>query len=793
MLQLEENVRTPSLDKCVQTYLIDLELFYAKLSVNNSKAAEDILWLQSRELSRSLCAESKDLLNILMVLLRKHFNTFRDYPHVFFQTVLNEGGPVLSPMASNMLQNKYLEIPFMEIVNKQMQQEAVLARFQCSSEVACFDVSPQLDYMVCECKDGTIQLWSVRTGGLLWTRPVKVEKRFLSFYGTFRIPLPSSDVSSLYRSTVFHPTEDVVLPGVLSHAYDFHGDLNPLFPESNCIFTVCSISGDKTTMLTNCLHNAKCIIMWSLKNGSEITRTTRDEDVLSFARSRDGKLLAISHLSGRIAIVDVVDCFRTLGQTNLQNACGMITFSPDSRSLLCYHFTLVGVKSSLFRLNINIAEQLSCRVDVLEETSVTWEFESRSDGGFLLGDPLPFVSEKEVFLHGKCQFVLDKQTVLRSDSDRVDLLNINEQQQNEKKPTHAIAIQIAFSLSGEAIYVVSRQQLSATTVTAWNVSSSERIAEKEVDVSRSSCSCLLAVKGGVLIITGMCTLQMWNFELSKCIRCWTNIGSVTDLFPITEERVACTTKEMKVIILDSTSGVVLSTIEIGRTTNLLACNSKFQILTQSEGHSLRLLDHKTILWEKQLLRSMCGRFSPAETFVISIPKELSEDGIYVFEAFSGKPLHVLVRTFGLCSLFECEFVSDEECVVTYEDSSKERVVQLFNVKSGDLLSNLPLSNVPPRNLRPSNLPRSSFPIQRLNCLAASPCKGLFAIYRDYSEHGYELIQVRLPGDEECRKSKWTPNPGKHRKVHEREQEVSHCQTNGNILVTNLKRNNQNRF
>jgi len=319
MLQLDENVKTPSLEKCVQTYMTDLELLYAKLCVNNSTAAEDILWLQSHELSRSLCAESKGLLKILMVFLRKHFSTFANHPHVFFETALNEGGPVLSPMASNILQNKYPEIPYMEFMNKQMQQGAVLARFQCSSEVVCFDVSPQLDYIVCECRDGTIQLWSlrIRTGEHLWTLREKVVNplslALLRFSQSSLFPLlfyrSSSDVLSLYRSIVFHPTEDLVLPGILSHGYDFHGDLKPLFPESNCSFTVCSISGDKTTMLTNCPHNNKCIIMWSLKNGSEITRTTRDEDVLSFARSRDGKLLVISHVSGRIAIVDVVDGF----------------------------------------------------------------------------------------------------------------------------------------------------------------------------------------------------------------------------------------------------------------------------------------------------------------------------------------------------------------------------------------------------------------------------------------------------------------------------------------------------
>jgi len=263
-----------------------------------------------------------------MLLLRKHFSSLTDHPHLVFQTLLIEGGPVLPPMASNMLQKKYCEILYMEFVNKQMRQGAGLARFQCSSSVACFDVSPQLDYVVCECNNRTIQLWSLRTGELLWRRPLRVEKRY---YGNLRLISESSISSvvfSFHRSVVFHPNEEVVLPGVLSHAYDFNGDLKPLFPEGHCSFTVCSISGDKTTMLTDCPDDGKSIITWSLKNGSEITCTTRDDYVLSFALSRAEKLLAISHSAGRIAIVDVVDCFRTLGQTDLQPVCGVIKVIP---------------------------------------------------------------------------------------------------------------------------------------------------------------------------------------------------------------------------------------------------------------------------------------------------------------------------------------------------------------------------------------------------------------------------------------------------------------------------------
>ena len=715
--------------------MTDLELLYAKLCVNNSMAAEEILWLQSQDPPRARCADSKDLLSILMVLLRKYFSTLTDHPHLFFQAVLNDGGPVLSPMASNILQNKYPEIPYMEFVNKQKRQGAVLASFQCSSSVICFDVSPELDYMVCECYDGTIHLWSLRTGKQLWKRSVMVKKLPHVIFRTWRISPSSSHVLSFYRSLVFHPTEAVVLPGVLSQAYDFNGDLKPLFPESNCSFTVCSISGDKTTMLTDCPHNAKCIILWSLRTGSEINRNTRDEDVLSFAWSRDGKLLAISHLSGCIAIVDAVDGFRTLGKTYFQRVCGMIKFSPDSRSLLCHSSTGFKNSSCTFRLICNVAGHASCRLDVLEEPYVNWQLESRSEGGFLLGDPLSCAFDG-IVLCLSYDFVLDKHTVLRMRADCVQMWNIDEQQENENKPAHTIVKQIVFSLSGENIYVVSSHDdlyaTTKTTVTAWNVSSSERVSNKKVDVLCCR-NCLSAVKGGVLVIRGTGILQMWNFELSKCVQDWTNICIVKDVIPICEERVACAAGE-KVIILDTTNEEILSTIQIGPYTHLLACNSKFQILTWSEDELLCLSDRKTTLWEKQLYTCKFGKFSPAETFVIISFHFWATRGICVLDVVSGKTLHVLSTSVNV-SL--CEFVTDEECVFISWLPSEQCRVQLFNVKSGDLLSNLPLSDLQ---------------LGSTTCLAASPCKRLVAILR--RGHEFELIQVQLPRDEDSRKSKW---------------------------------------
>jgi len=782
MLKLEENLRLRSLEKCVETYVTDLDLLYAKLCLNRSMAVKEILWLQSQEHSRVLSADSKHLLSTLMVLLRKHFRTLTDHPHIFFQTLLNEGGSVLSSMASNMLQNKYPAVTYMEFVDKQIQERPFLARFQCSSEVACFDVSPRLDYMVCECADETIQLWSLHSGELLWKRPVRVTKSYLVFLGVFRRVSSLSDVLSCYRSVVFHPSEEVVLPGVLSHAYDFNGDLKHLFPQSSCSFTVCSISRDKTTMLTDCPHNSKCIILWSLKNGTEITRTTRNEPVLSFAWSRDGKLLAISHLTGVISIVDVVDDFRTVGQTTITRVSGMLTFSPHCQSLFCCHFSLDGFMESPIRLNINIAEHATFQVDVLDRSSVLpLEFQSRSEGGFVLGDPLQCSFDKQVFVGWTSDFVLDKQSVLRSynNSGYLVMLNINDPEETEKVYLRRGWIrkigQIVFSLTGEIICVSTSGgsiiacnvangrtsviqagtefHLPLASIMPMSISSMPYVGACSVSnpytslvtgssimpylmhhESQHRCNHILAVEGGVLFFNSSGTPVLWNFELSKCIRQWPFISRVRRMIPISEERVAFETNERKVIILDTTSDETLATIPLGCKDDLLACNSKLQLLLLTESrHPLLLTDGKTTLWKNELSinreilsSEMFSVFSPAETSVIIGVTSLFDPGLHVFDAVSGKALHILFKGQGL---LDCKFISDEECVVTCRATQGVCPLQLFNVKSGDLLSIIDME-------------------REVNHLAACPRKRLLAIENMESEHGFALIQVQLPRDKD---------------------------------------------
>ena len=336
--------RRPSeLEEVTKAYVIDLEVVYAKTCLSNTLAAEDLVWLQKEGFSALLSQDSQNILNMLLFLLRKYLYRFTDRPRVFLQTMLNQGGKVLSVEASILLQDKYPEIPYLENVHKEKQQGGVVARFECSSYVVCLDVSPHLEYMVCECSNGMLQLWSLH-------------------YHEAGTVVPSSDVFLFFRSVVFHPTEKLVLPGVLSHhAYTMDGILRVLFPKSSCSFSVCSVSRNKTKILTDCVENSKCLVMWSLESGSETARITSNEDILSFAWSQDKGLLAISHPSGLIRLLDEVGGFRNVAQTSTPEVCGMLKFSPDNRFLFCLHWSGY---LHLFRIEISAEKHGSFSLSV---------------------------------------------------------------------------------------------------------------------------------------------------------------------------------------------------------------------------------------------------------------------------------------------------------------------------------------------------------------------------------------------------------------------------------------------
>ena len=775
MLQLDD-ARVCSLQEVVAKFVLDVELVYAKLCVNVTAAFEDIVCVQKLagidELQRTL--------NTLLVLLRKYLLILEELPHNIFQILLNEGGPELSSEASHCLETKYSEIAYMEYLNKEDLQGRVQCEFRCSGSVICFDVSPQLDYMVCECFGNTIQLWSLHTGKQLWKRDVKVLKDYYFKYGGYDcgisalyrgtknhclqneyddddLPCPPK---SLYRSVVFHPTEDLVLPGILSHAYTFDGDLKPLFLSSLCHFWVCSISAEKTKMLTDCPNDAKSIIMWSLKDGSEMNRLTWSDDIVSFAWFPDGRLLAISDLSGSLTLVDVMDGYRTLAQTTIPEVCGMIKFSPDCRCL--HSLVLNSATCHLFLVDVNMENDDNFSLDVLrsEVSYYPWEFESCSEPGFLLGDLFYLPSEGDTILSWEPSqaFVLNEKSVLtvRYGNSTIEMLQLDELTKDSAGRSKTSARKVVLSLSGDTLYVITTTYRSPATLVAWDITSGmfkpgKRVIEHTGGFNEYN---LVAVREGVLLQTSDKVLELWNVELSECIRSWADLKYITEVIPISEERVACEVqnappvkwevfrprrgceRESKVIILDTAREGNVSTIAFEE--DFVGCNSKCHVISAAHGE-LQMKCSDKVLWKISqpfVYFDHKTTFSPTEEYCVFFARI---GPFYVLDVVSGKTLSILEPRSHEFSLHvnlhvDCKFVSDEECITCRSDVLGSHFLGLFNVKSGDLLSEI-------------------FGESHVYSLAACPRERLIAIGFMDSKVNFKVLQVKLPGDKHSRERK----------------------------------------
>ena len=117
---LHEGVKRDAhkLDELTKAYIIDLEVVYAKTGVNSTIAAEDLLWLKEQGIFALLSKDNQSIVDTLLFVLRKNLRLLTDTPRRFLQTILNQGGKLLTVEASSLLRNKYPEIPYMEVIHK---------------------------------------------------------------------------------------------------------------------------------------------------------------------------------------------------------------------------------------------------------------------------------------------------------------------------------------------------------------------------------------------------------------------------------------------------------------------------------------------------------------------------------------------------------------------------------------------------------------------------------------------------------------------------------------------------
>ena len=358
--------------------------------------------------------------------------------------------------------------------------------------------------------------------------------------------------------------------------------------------------------------------MWSLKNGEEITRTIRNEDVLSFALSPDGTLLAISHFSGLVCLVDALNCLETtLAEFTTSQPCGMIKFTLDMQLLFCWSSPITRFFKSNLRFPLNVVKLPSgtFSLNVLNNDRVYDPRELSSKGGFLMGDPVIYTYG----IFGGFAFVLNNQSLLTSDIFKITMLKHEDYLRAHYRSSYSPRIiRIAFALDGKTIYCVILEY-SSSQVVSLDVSSGRRKAEKPVSAAGVL---LVPVSEGVLLkqfepgrAYGQrepADVQLWNFELSQKVRSWPNLSEVKDIVPVSDQCVACVGRDFEVSILDTSNGNIVKTIPLChegfqsrylwlRKESAIVCNSKYQLLSTS-GSSVQLSDGKNELWKRNLHR-----------------------------------------------------------------------------------------------------------------------------------------------------------------------------------------------
>ncbi|CAH3141236.1 unnamed protein product, partial [Pocillopora meandrina] len=583
MLEVDEDTRRDGIEDVVRKYVINQELVYAKLCVNNTVATEDIVCVLNEESFNSLSGETKGSLEDLLFILRKNSWSLMEHPHVILQTMVNGRKSVLSSEAKNLLSEKYYEISYMELVNKNQQHSVVEAKFFCSSYVLCFDISPDQDYMVCECANQEIQLWSLKTSKRHWRnrvsekkncfKPLDYEEPYSNFVEFDYEAETLSMTVSFYRSVAFHPDGKHIFPGNLSTVYTIDGKQKELFSTSNCRFSVCTLLGDNTAMLTDCPNNSKCLVIWSLDTGKEMSRITRNEDIVCFQCSPDKNLLAVSHSTGLLCLFDVQNRLTELGSISTTSPWGFLTFSVESDALVGLCRDPFGQIRFRCRTTDN---EISKKVlsDLSEEEIRFVRFHPDIfERPFLVGDATGSLTSalSRVIPFGETGLLMrltSERALLSSPTlPHVSLINLAEIQKAEiRSDTHVG--NVAFSTDGENVYVVSQ---CPPTVTVREYSSCNPKAEKNYETFPS----ILPVKDGVIVLDD--TVEFWNVELTECKRRWDKLQGIK-LLPISEEQVVCLTKDYTVVVLSISDGrsKIIGNVK-GR--KILAMNKKFQMIT----------------------------------------------------------------------------------------------------------------------------------------------------------------------------------------------------------------------
>ena len=736
----------------IYKYATDLELIYGKLCVKSTIAIEDLYSFHIE--NSSLLSEERDfVVTSLISVLKKHSYILVDYPHLFFQCLINEGIPELSSSAADILESSTPKIAYMKYLDREEQEGAEKARFYCSDKIVCFDVSPEMDYLVCECRDGTIYLWSILTGNKIWIRPTLTKKVFYSGYPDNSAYRHGGHSLSYYRSVTFHPNAKFVLPGTLRYGYSIlTGDKEALFPDCDCTFSNFVFCKEKKEILTDCQNKRDRLALWNTEDGKKVLDIVGPwaNEIFSFTISEDGSVVAFSYLqvTGEIFLFDRVNrCqLQTIPYTeSLGVPCGLMHFTSDKNTLVCgflgitffeRHDSYKGFFYGPPEFSILTSNYESYFDHLHPKTFRLWPCDS--SGTLDLKD---FIMEdkscywlREVdkvipssFLYAGSYIRFDDKSALVGSPASKYITMLNTDVAFDSRNSGEVK-EIACSLKGDTIYSTTSEFVQysldtsrkVTLVTALRMSNREELNTIELPGSVS----IFPTRDGVVLLKDD-GAELWTFDMSTSLRSLSEVTPSDVVFSISEERISRfyspgplhvfrsdpipsrMWQHFVIEFLDvtSASSMIVSPLEIFLDFNerllSVVCSNPSQglLCTSLEKVTVSLWKNGVIRWERTCWTDTARKiktikpqmlFSPKSELVVTWNTLDEGHGLHILNADTGETLHVFLGDHTDIEIVDCKFLDDESLVCCSEDN----FLRLYNLKAGDLLSVLDIGEQP---------------------------------------------------------------------------------------------------
>ena len=626
------------LDNLVHCYITDLEVVFASVCVDVDLTMHNITYFFNHKLHNRISEHIRTTVDRLHFLIRKFGFFLVDNAQTFLQNVVNEGGEKLSVQASTLLETRYKDIFYLELVNKDITNVAPKAHFLLSGTLSGIDVSPQHQCVVCSYEHGVIELFSLKTGESLW-------KQHCS------IPLDNCHdlTRMLPHCIVFHPHKEIILPGRLDKVFTLQrtSTKGPFqSSEESSAFTNCCFSQDNSKMVTYD-SNSNNLILWNVFSGAKET-FFRCKTLYSLSFTSSGNFLGTTDTENLFTVYDVIN-YCKVNSTEIDTEFPVeIVSTFEQNSWFCS----LGPK---FQFVNHDFSQSSRRTDPVVDVVLPSNVHSSQDIKHFVEDPenswLPKVKGNlhEMFGWSKLKdgliryFLIDHNSALffSCHSSSMYLLSIEssldrEEQESSKRED----IFSKISPNGDFVYLNNGMMKK---LIACKIDSGE---ENAIPCKQSGEFDFLVVENGVILHGDNHIPELWSADLRKLLASYDELTGICKFLPISDKVIACVHGNEDIRIFDVFTRKIEDQIRFPEKVHSVhACSTKAIVLVQMESGKISLIE----------------RGKQVDSTSLSEDFKNVRSGTATFEAdFSPEGELLALSTVGITKIFIYNVVSSSE-------------------------------------------------------------------------------------------------------------------------------------